>query len=61
MARALVVYESLWGNSEKVAREVAAGVGEVMPVEVFEVSGASTATSPTPTSSWPAARPTRSR
>ena len=41
MARALVVYESLWGNSEKVAREVAAGVGEVMPVEVFEVSGAS--------------------
>ena len=60
MARALVVYESLWGNSEKVAREVAAGVGEVMPVEVFEVSGASR-TSPTPTSSWPVARPTRSR
>jgi hypothetical protein len=40
MARALVVYESLWGNSEQVAREVAAGVGEVMPVDVVEVSGA---------------------
>ena len=42
MARALVVYESLWGNSEKVARAVAAGVGEVMPVEVAEVSTAPT-------------------
>ena len=40
MARALVVYESLWGNSEQVAREVAAGVGEVMPVDVVEVSDA---------------------
>jgi hypothetical protein len=40
MARALVVYESLWGNTEKIAREVAAGVGEVMTVDVVEVSGA---------------------
>ena len=32
----------MWGNSEKVAREVAAGVGEVMPVDVVEVSGAPT-------------------
>ena len=34
MARALVVYESMWGNSEKVARAVADGVREVLPVEV---------------------------
>ncbi|MFQ6170668.1 flavodoxin family protein [Oryzobacter sp. R7] len=40
MARALVVYESFWGNTEQVAREVAAGVGEVMPVEVVDVGAA---------------------
>ena len=42
MARALVVYESMWGNSEKVARAVADGVREVMPVEVVEASRAPT-------------------
>jgi hypothetical protein len=42
MTRALVVYESMFGNSEKVARAVAAGVGEVMPVDVVEVSEAPT-------------------
>lgn len=42
MARALVVYESMWGNSEKVARAVAEGVREVMSVEVVEAATAST-------------------
>lgn len=42
MARAMVVYESMWGNSEKVARAVAAGVGEVMPVDVVPVADAPT-------------------
>lgn len=38
MSRALVVFESMWGNSEQVARAVADGVGELMPVEVAEVT-----------------------
>ena len=42
MARALVVYESMFGNSEKVARAVATGVGEVMPVDVVDVEHAPT-------------------
>jgi hypothetical protein len=42
MSRALVVYESMWGNSERVARAVAAGVREVMGVEVVEVGSAPT-------------------
>jgi pantothenate kinase len=40
MARALVVYESMWGNSELVARAVATGVGEVMPVDLTDVAAA---------------------
>ncbi|WP_377642272.1 flavodoxin family protein [Oryzobacter terrae] len=40
MARALVVYESHWGNTEQVAREVAAGVADVMPVDVAAVGAA---------------------
>lgn len=40
MARALVVYESFWGNTEQVARAVAAGIGEVMPVDVVGVGDA---------------------
>jgi hypothetical protein len=40
MTRALVVYESMFGNSEKVARAVADGVAEVMPVSVAEVTSA---------------------
>jgi flavodoxin len=38
--KALAVYESMWGNTEQVARAVAAGVGESYQVEVFEVSDA---------------------
>ena len=42
MARALVVFESMWGNSEEVAKAVATGVGEVMPVDVVPVAEAPT-------------------
>ena len=35
--RALVVFESLWGNTEQVARAVAAGLGESAEVEVVDV------------------------
>jgi len=38
--RALVVYESMFGNTEKVARQVAAGLSAYGQVEVFEVSEA---------------------
>lgn len=38
--KALVVYESLFGNTEQVARAVAEGVGRRMPVEVVEVGAA---------------------
>jgi hypothetical protein len=40
--RALVVYESMFGNTEAVARAVAAGLGEHLEVEVHEVSRAPT-------------------
>lgn len=39
--RALIVYESLWGNTEKVARAIAQGVSEFMTVEMCDVSDAS--------------------
>lgn len=42
MTRALVVYESMFGNSGEVARAVADGVAEVMPVTVAEVTSAPT-------------------
>jgi hypothetical protein len=38
--RALIVYESMFGNTGKVARAVAAGLAETMEVEVHEVSTA---------------------
>ena len=38
MSRAIVVFESLWGNTEKVARAVADGLAESMDVEVLDVS-----------------------
>jgi hypothetical protein len=38
MSRAIVVFESLWGNAEKVARAVADGLGESMDVVVLDVS-----------------------
>ena len=41
--KALVVYESMFGNTEAVARALAGGLGETMDVELHEVS-----TSPAP-------------
>jgi hypothetical protein len=38
--KALVVYESMWGNTEEVARAVAVGLSESFPVEVIDVSSA---------------------
>jgi hypothetical protein len=38
--KALVVYESMWGNTEQVARAVAAGLGESYAVEVTDVRSA---------------------
>jgi hypothetical protein len=38
--RALVVYESLWGNTEKVAKAVADELGRTMSVRVFDVESA---------------------
>ena len=38
--RALVVYESMWGNTEQVAQAIAAGLRESMEVESVEVEQA---------------------
>lgn len=38
--RVLVVYESLWGNTEQVARAVAAGLDDAITVDVVEVGTA---------------------
>ena len=38
--RALVVYESMWGNTEKIARAVAKGIGGARTLEVNAVSDA---------------------
>lgn len=38
--KALVVYESMWGNTERVAQAVAAGLGESMEVELVAVDQA---------------------
>ena len=46
MGKALVVYESLWGNTEQVARAVAEGLTSALEVEVCEVGDAPG--SPTP-------------
>ena len=40
MPRALVVFESMFGNTEAVARAVAAGLSETVPVDVVEVGSA---------------------
>ena len=37
--KALVVFESMWGNTEKVARALAAGLGTRAAVEVLDVAG----------------------
>ena len=38
--RAVVVYESLWGNTEKVAKAVADELGRTMSVRVFDAESA---------------------
>lgn len=38
--KALVVYESMWGNTEQVARAIAEGLRDTMAVEVVEVTRA---------------------
>lgn len=40
MSRALVVFESMYGNTEAVARAIADGLASRMPVDVVEVSDA---------------------
>jgi hypothetical protein len=44
--RALVIYESMFGNTKRVADAVAAGIRQHMPVEVVEVSHAPLAIDP---------------
>lgn len=39
---AVVVYESMWGNTKAIAEAVAEGLAERVPVEVFEVGDAPT-------------------
>lgn len=41
--RALVVYESMFGNTRDIASAVASGLQETMPTDIVEVSGAPTA------------------
>lgn len=38
--KAVVVYESMWGNTEQVARAIAAGLVDTMAVDVVDVSDA---------------------
>jgi hypothetical protein len=38
--RALVVYESLWGNTEQVARSIASGLSQHLDVSVVDVASA---------------------
>lgn len=38
--KALVVYESMFGNTEQIARAIADGLGESLDVDVTEVSNA---------------------
>ena len=42
MVRAVVVYESMFGNTQEVARAVAEGLAEHLPVETVEVAAART-------------------
>lgn len=46
MPKAMVVYESMWGNTEKVARAVADGLRSSMQVDVCEVTEAPAAPGP---------------
>jgi hypothetical protein len=44
--RALVIYESMYGNTEQIAQAIGAGLAEVMTVDVVEVGSAPTELSP---------------
>jgi flavodoxin len=44
--KALVVYESMFGNTEQIARAVAAGLGESVDVQQVEVTDAPTEPDP---------------
>jgi hypothetical protein len=44
--KALVVYESMFGNTEQIGRAVAAGLGESIDVQVTEVTDAPTEPDP---------------
>lgn len=44
--RALVIYESMYGNTEQIGRAIGDGLAEVMPVDVVEVGSAPTELSP---------------
>jgi hypothetical protein len=46
MKRALVIYESMYGNTEQVARAIGDGLSEVAAVDVFEVGTAPTTLAP---------------
>ena len=59
--KALVVYESMFGNTEEVARAVADGLRERLEVEVVEVGDAPATSRRRSTWSSSADRPTRSR
>ena len=38
--RALVVYETLWGNTEQIARAIATGLNDAMTVDIFDSDSA---------------------
>jgi hypothetical protein len=46
VSRALVIYESMYGNTEAVAKAIADGLATRVPVDVVEVGGAPAATDP---------------
>ncbi len=47
MKRALVVYESMYGNTQQVGQAIGDGLAEVMAVDVVEVGAAPTTLTPT--------------
>jgi putative membrane protein len=59
--KALVVYESMFGNTEQIARAVAEGLGESVDLQVVEVADAAAEPGPMSRSSWRAVPPTRSQ
>jgi hypothetical protein len=46
MKRALVIYESMYGNTEQVGRAIGAGLSELMAVDVVEVGAAPNTVAP---------------